>query len=136
MIIRLTPYSRQAMTLVEGIPIFIKVRYLKLCVWFGDIDGLAVSAILGTSLIDRFIQAKSKEERKILHRSSREIEILETSTYNSTLSLILDEKSAFTVKEEAESSKEIPSEIIDCIQIFVARQRMIPPISEARYYSE
>lgn len=35
-------------------------------VWFGAVDGIEVSEILGTSYIDRYIRAILTEERKIV----------------------------------------------------------------------
>lgn len=50
--IRLKSAFRQAMNSIGVIPLFVQFGDLKVRVWFGVIEGLAVSPILGTSFID------------------------------------------------------------------------------------
>lgn len=103
--IRLTSASKQAMKLVGVIHIFIQFGYIKFFALFGVIESIDVSEILSTSLIDRFIKEIFPAERKIIPRHSGEVLILAKSTYDSALSTILDEESAFTVKEKTGRSK-------------------------------
>lgn len=73
------------MNLVGVIILFLKVEDIKVIVWLGVIEGLAISAILAFSFINRLIQEIFPAGRRIVPINSIEIVIFATSTYESTI---------------------------------------------------
>lgn len=117
--------SKQKMPLLVLLPILEQIRNIKVRVWFVIINVLAVSEILGTSFIDRFIKSIFPAERKIVRHYSRAIEILSKSKFNERKSTIPDDQTAFTVEEESGKEREMDQ----FIPIKIARQKVLPSMS-------
>lgn len=82
---------------VEGIIIFlVPVGDLRVREWFGGVEKLAVSVILGTTFINRVIKRIFPPEPKIVLFHSKPVEIL--ASRDGTVKEVIDEKASETNK--------------------------------------
>lgn len=94
--------------------------------WFGVIDVLALSDILGTSFIDRLIRGIFPSERKIVPHYSIAVAIQDTSNFDEEQLVMVDDQSSFSVKEASDEEVNVDP----CVPIILARQKTLPPMSE------
>ena len=123
--VKLTSASRNAMNLVGVLPLFIRMGDLKVRVWFGVVENLAVPVLLGTSYIDRFVQGIFPQERKVVPNDSRPVAILSSFAVDPTTNMVIDEDEVLTVDENT-----IPNKVSRDVLIRVAKQTTLPPMSE------
>lgn len=68
--------GRQAIFVIVIVLLHLYIGDLEVCAWFGAVEILAVSVLLGTSFIDRFIKVIFPGERKIVPHYSKPVAIL------------------------------------------------------------
>ena len=121
--VSMTSASKDKMNLVGVIPIVIRLGDLKVRVWFGVIEELAVPVLLGTSFADRFIQGIFPQERKVVPNDSGPVAILSTLVKDPETNLLVEQDPLLCVKDQSDDKREI--------RFRVAKKRTIPPMSEA-----
>lgn len=73
----LTAAGKQTITVEGVILLHVQLGDLRVRVWFGVVKNLAVSVLLGTSFIDRFVTGIFPPERKVVPQNSEPVDIID-----------------------------------------------------------
>lgn len=92
---------------VGVLKLFVHLGDLQVRVWFGGIDQLSVTDILGISFLYGFGKVVLPQERRIIPRNSRPIASLSTCSYDGATSTTIDEYNIPTVTETPDNSLSI-----------------------------